>query len=140
MAGGLIFFLWMKVLKLEGIVQMNSTLCEVLGIVKESCTTSKVSQTSQTSPNGSDDSQSESSEDESAMKSRYLRDSMSEVSDPDLWVELHYPQDPPGLAEMRASLRARRAQLEEEWDEAESEGNTQLMHHIENKISLLDCL
>ena len=137
MAGGLILFLWMKVLKLEGIVQIISTLSEVLGIVKESCATSKASQTS---PNGSDESQSESSEDESAKKSRYLRVVMSEVSDPDLWVELHYPQDPPELAEMRASLRARRAQLEEEWDEAESEGNTQLMHHIDDQIRLLDCL
>ena len=55
----------------------------------------------------------------SAKKSRYLRaGSKDEVSDSELWEELHYPRDHPHLAEMRGCLRARRAQLEEQWDEA----------------------
>jgi hypothetical protein len=135
-AFGVIFWLGLRVHRLEGSLNMKSTLLEVMKVLHDNLKLKDLE--GEESEESSDDEMEESP---NARRQRYQNaEDMSQVSDPDEWCEMHYgPRfDDCGvereLGEMHAALRTRLERLEHEWEQAQVLNDLEAMHQLELQI------
>ena len=135
-AFGVIFWLGLRVHRLQGSLNMKSTLLEVMKVLHDNLKLKDLE--GEESEESSDDEMEESP---NARRQRYQNaEDMSQVSDPDEWCEMHYgPRfDDYGvereLGEMHAALRTRLERLEREWEEAQTLNDLETMRQLELQI------
>ena len=141
-ACGIIFWLGLRVHRLQGSLSMKSTLLEVMKVLHDNLKLKDIE--GEESEESSDD---EAEESPNARLQRYQNaEDMSQVSAPDGWRELHhgprYNDDGVGreLDEMHAALRTRLERLECKWDEAQVLNDLDTMHHLELQIMEVSAL
>ena len=141
-AFGLIFWLGLRVHRLQGSLNMKPTLLEVMKVLHDNL---KLKDIQGEEPEESDDDEME--ESPNARLQRYQNaEDMSQVSDNDEWCKIHHgPRyDDDGieheLGEMHTALQARLHRLESDWNEAEVRNDLEAMRQLELQIMEVSAL